>query len=296
MATEIAPPKLDTPDARKRRHGAGALWRAGAWGGAAVIALAALAVTTQTESGSERLQLAFAAESPPPAAAAPVPQAATEQSAETKRLESLVFALAADREALTTRIASLERHIDDMTGSIKRQASVATDTQTAAAPAQVMPAAPATSPPAPTEASASQVSTPPAPAAETAPPGKAAPPAEAAVPAAIPLPPTRLAAVTPSAPPAEPPRKPEIGIDLGGARNLDVLNARWMAVKANFGPLLGGLHALAARDPRPGITNYRLLIGPLPTHAAAAQLCARFAAVRVTCRSAKFDGEEMAQR
>ncbi len=69
-----------------------------------------------------------------------------------------------------------------------------------------------------------------------------------------------------------------------------------MAVKANFGPLLGGLHPLAARDRRPGITNYRLLIGPLPTHAAAAQLCARFAAVRVTCRSAKFDGEEMAQR
>lgn len=293
MATEIAPPKPDRPDARKRRRGAGTLWRAGAWGGAALIALAALAVTTQTETGSERLQLAFAAESPPPAA--PAPQAATE-SAETKRLESLVFALAADREAVTSRIASLERHIDDMTGSIKRQAAVAADTQTAAAPAQIMPAPPPVAASAQTAAPAPQVSTPPASAAEAAAPGKAATQAEAAAPAAVPLPPTRLAGIPPSAPAAEPARKPEIGIDLGGARNLDVLNARWAAVKANFGPLLGGLHALAARDPRPGITNYRLLIGPLPTHAAAAQLCARFAAVRVTCRSAKFDGEEMAQR
>ena len=95
---------------------------------------------------------------------------------------------------------------------------------------------------------------------------------------------------------AEPPRKPEFGIDLGGASNMDVLNARWTAVKANFGPLLTGLHPLAAHDSRPGSTGFRLLVGPVANPAAAMQLCARFAAARVTCRTAKFDGEQMAQR
>ena len=75
-----------------------------------------------------------------------------------------------------------------------------------------------------------------------------------------------------------------------------VLNARWLAVKANFGPLLTGLHPLAAHDRRPGATDYRLVVGPLPNAAAAAQLCTRFAAAQVTCRSAKFDGDRLAQQ
>lgn len=39
------------------------------------------------------------------------------------------------------------------------------------------------------------------------------------------------------------------------APNMDVLNLRWVAVKANFGPLLTGLHPLAARVQRPGAIN-----------------------------------------
>jgi len=67
-------------------------------------------------------------------------------------------------------------------------------------------------------------------------------------------------------------------------------------VKANFGPLLTGLHPLAARVRRPGATDVRLLVGPLPSVAAATQLCTRFAAARVTCRPVKFDGQRLAQQ
>jgi hypothetical protein len=129
-------------------------------------------------------------------------------------------------------------------------------------------------------------------------PSPVTPLAQTATPAAepVPLPPVRVAAAPASDPTAEPPRKPELGIDIGGAPNMAVLSARWAAVKANFGPLLTGLHPLAAHNPRPGATDVRLVVGPLPNAAAAAQLCTRFIAARVNCRSAKFDGETLALR
>jgi hypothetical protein len=120
--------------------------------------------------------------------------------------------------------------------------------------------------------------------------------AAAPLPEVIPLPPTRIASVPASEVAAEPPRKPGIGIDLGGAPNIEVLNLRWVAVKANFGPLLTGLHPLAARVQRPGATDVRLLVGPLSNIAAANQLCVKFTAARVTCRPAKFDGQQLAQQ
>jgi len=192
-----------------------------------------------------------------------------------------VLTLAADRDRLTARLASLERNLDDMTGSIKRQATLA-----AAAPKAPAPAAPTIAPlamPASTDTAATW-------------PGTAQTQAAAATPDPVPLPPTRVAAAPASEPVAEPPRKPEFGVDLGGAPTMDVLSARWAAVKANFGPLLTGLHPLATHDRRPGSTDFRLLVGPLPTAAAATQLCARFVAARVTCRTAKFDGQRLAQQ
>ena len=121
MPIEITPPILDLAEGRKRRRDMRALWRLSAWGCAAAVALAALAITTQTEGGSERLALAPIG--PPVLAAdmADLKRRALEKDAETKRLETQVQTLAADRDRLATRLASLERNLDDMTGSIKRQ-------------------------------------------------------------------------------------------------------------------------------------------------------------------------------
>ncbi len=260
MAIEIAPPILDLTEGRKRRRDMRALWRLSAWGCGAAVALAALAITTQTEGGSERLALAFSPGNSPPLAVemADLKRRALEKEAETKRLEGQVSILAADRDRLTTRLAGIERNLDDMTGSIKRQAALA---------------APPLSPLAMPAISA------PAPATEQ-----------------VPLPPVRTAATSTSDGSAERPAKSEFGIDLGGASSMDILNARWTAVKANFGPLLTGLRPLAAHDTQPGSKGYRLLVGPVANPAAGMQLCARFAAARITCRTAKFDGEQLAQR
>jgi hypothetical protein len=295
MAIETAPQRVrlavpDLPDVesahdRKRRRDKHAFWRLCGWGGSAAIALAALAITTQSDIGNQRLQLALATESQAErptvvVEAAPRPP---EPDTKTLALEAQLRTLAADRDRLAARIAGLEQNLEDMTGSIKRQAASIAESPPPAPPVvqQVATASPVLVPLALPENAAPW-------------PVIALPPAESATLVDVPMPPVRVAA----APAVEPaaPRKQEAGVDLGGAPNLDVLNARWVAVKANFGPLLGGLHALAAHDRRPGSTDLRLLAGPLPSFAAASQLCVRFAAARVTCRPAKFDGEQIAAR
>jgi len=310
MANAIEPPEPDMSYIRKLLGQRYPLWRLCGWGSAAAIALASLAITTQTESGSERLQLAFAPSSAPEraVAAADAPTRVIGIDKETVRLEAQLRVLAADRDRLTARLTLLERNLDDMTGSIKRQAA-----QEAAVPAAKPPivSAPATPPQAAAPESQPVAAPPPArielirilPLAMPVPTDNAAPwsttPAQqmaTPLPEPIPLPPVRIASAPTSETAAEPPRKPEIGVDLGGAPSIEVLNLRWVAVKANFGPLLTGLHPLAARVQRSGATDVRLLVGPLTNIAAANQLCARFTAARVTCRPAKFAGQQLAQQ
>lgn len=310
MANKIEPPEPDLSNIRKLLGMRHPLWRLCGWGSAAAIALASLAITTQTENGSERLQLAFAPERPAERAiaAADVPPRVLGIDKETLRLEAQLRVLAADRDRLTARLALLERNLDDMTGSIKRQAA-----QEAAVPAAKppVPSTPSTPPQAAAPESQPVAAPPPARAelpliAPLAMPAHADSPANwpstpaqqtaTPLPEPVPLPPTRMASAPANEPMAEPPRKPGIGVDLGGAPSIEVLTLRWVAVKANFGPLLTGLHPLVARVQRPGATDVRLLVGPLPNIAAANQLCARFAAARVTCRPAKFDGQQLAQQ
>jgi hypothetical protein len=337
MDKDADPPEIARP--RDTRS----LWRFVGWGTLAAMALAGVVLTTQTEVGAKRLQLAFApltgrltravaqADLPPNAAATPLALAsngsagdsAKETEAlrlETLRLRAEVRALAADRDRLNTRVAGLENNLNDMTGSIKRELALV------AAPTSPPPIIerPQTAPPRADTATAGDDGTKPADLGgkqdksqarfeshvdtatrsatgneaksatkpETRAGLSAKPPATPATIETVPLPPVRVA----SAPTGAQPGKPEIGIELGGARKIDILNARWIAVKANFGPYIEGMHPLMVHDPRPGINiPYKLIIGPLPNGAAAAQLCQRFAASKVTCRTTHFAGEPFSQ-
>ena len=120
---------------------------------------------------------------------------------------------------------------------------------------------------------------------------------------AVPLPPLRVATATEPAAPAavtdtaaSPSHNPELGIELGGARSMEILKKRWAAVKTNFGPLVKGLHPLMTYDRRNPRIPYRLLVGPLPNGATVAQTCKRFAASRVSCRAVPFIGELFAEK
>ncbi len=285
------------------------MWRASLWGGAAILALAMTVLITLTDVGSQQLRTIFAGEpeAKPVTQADFVPRAEAEvQKRETLRLEAQVRELVADRERFNARIASLEQNLSDMTGSIKRElAAVAATAPPPAAsvpptksPARLEPVDKAEARKSDAELGARMEST-----AETTVEPKAEPEpiarqerktAGGASPQAAPplgepirLPPMRIATATGD------PNGKEIGIDLGGARSMDIMHARWAAVKANFGPLLQGLYPVVARENRAGMIPYRLIVGPLPNAAAAAQICARFAASKVTCRSTKFAGEQL---
>jgi hypothetical protein len=110
------------------------------------------------------------------------------------------------------------------------------------------------------------------------------------------MPPTRIAAIAANEPRVSTNAQNEFGLDLGGAATLDGILQRWITVKASFGPLLRGMYPLAAREHRAGATGYRLVVGPLPNSPAATGLCAHFAAARTTCKSVKFEGEQIAER
>jgi len=281
---EIVPQEPETITARMRRFDLRALWRLTAWGSAAALALAAVAFASQTENGSQRLAALASADLPVrPVATVKIP---SQQDAEVARLQTQVRTLAADRDRLAERVAGLEHNIEDITGSIKRQAAPATP-QSAAASTPPMISPPITAEAKHLETPAQQTAEAAAPAAgppETAAEKMAEPPQEV-----VPLPPVRVATL-PAAPTVP---KPEFGVALASSSNLDVLHLQWSALKANFGPLLTDLRPIAAREQRGTVTHYRLVLGPLPNAAAAAKLCARLTAAHAPCHPGKFTGDPL---
>lgn len=305
MALEIAPPKRDLPRASVR-HERDTVWRLCGWGSSAVLALGALALTIQSDLGRTRIDV-LVGNAPPPQSmrTAQVEPRVPEKDPETLRLQAEVRALIVDRDRIAMRFATLERHLDEVTGSVQRQA-----------------AAPAPSPTAPPPQVAAVSTTPAAPPKTAIPiidplalpaitgsiggwPQAAEPEQEPARAAAletrdVPRAPSPLAALPVQEEPISPaPRlggKAEYGIDLGGARDMEALRQRWATIKANLGPLLTGLQPIAVRDRKPGSTELRLVVGPMPNLAAARQVCTRFAAAHVSCQASKFDGESIVQR
>lgn len=252
---------------------------------------------------------------------------------ETRQLEARIRELSADRERLNARLASLEQNFTDITGSIKRDLAIVAATAPTARPVpEARPAAPVLSPPPTATPAEPRADAPkveakaeakveakpeqkPEPKVEAKPevkpeakpeakadPASAAKPetatssAEAPAQAAVPMPPARVAALAPPAAEAatDATRKSQLGVEIGGARSMEILNARWAAVKANFGPLIEGLSPLVRHDNRPGIVPYRLIVGPLPNGAAAAELCTRLHASKVACRTTPFTGDKFA--
>jgi hypothetical protein len=299
MANEIKPPQVEPPIMVKplRRN---PLWRLLGWGGVACLALVAVVLTGQTETGSRRLRLALDG-SAEPAAVAALPRAG-ESSAETRRLVAQVHELTADRDRLNARIATLEHHLEDMTGSIKQQGEQIAAVRTVQPPPAVTQPEMTLAPPARTKPPA--LTPLPAPAGgdgelpwfmSMRTPQVVEPPVppQRSEAEAVPLPPVRVAVANEAAEPA--PGKGEFAIDLGGAASIETLRALWTSLKTNHGPPLAGLRPLVAQHPKqPSGVTYRLVAGPLANAEEAARLCARFPALRTGCHPAKFSGAQLA--
>ena len=291
MGIEPTPPELDLRAPRRRRRELNALlWLCG-WGGLTAIALTALVITSQTETANERLRRVFAANES--SAVARMPPRVAQLETETQRLAAQIRALNTGSDRLTGRIALLESSIDDMTGAIKKQAA-ATAAALAAKATSPPPSVLATTTPAPSNPPGTNSTMAATEIPEAVTPASSKPePTNAQT---VPLPVARVATVSITRPEPAPTVQNDFGLDLGGGATIDSIRQRWITVKANFGPLLSGMHPLAARDHRPGATGYRLVVGPLPNSAVAMGLCAHFSAARAACRAVKFDGEQIAQQ
>ena len=102
------------------------LMRLGAWGACAFVALAVVVFAGRSDIGERRAGMAFAS-----LTGSPTEQslrltgaellARAEAEREARRTTEALRTLAADRDRLANRVATLERNIEDLTGSIKRQ-------------------------------------------------------------------------------------------------------------------------------------------------------------------------------
>ena len=257
------------------------LARLGIWVGLATVAVLTAVLTARTETGVRRITTLL---SPAPAelvrsAKGPAPQIANrqfDQEAEQRRLGETVRTLAADRDRLAARLNTLERNIEDVTGSIGPAAKAP---QLPGIPAIPAPGASATAP------------APPAP----APGGAASQNAAAAAPGQNRVAAGHLATNNPTAAESVA-TKTEFAVDLGGNATIDGLRTMWSNLKATQPAMLEGLRPVIAirEGARPGSMELRLVAGPLANASIAARLCAALAAAGQSCQPTVFDGQRLA--
>ncbi len=88
----------------------------------------------------------------------------------------------------------------------------------------------------------------------------------------------------------------KFGVDLGGAASMEGLRAQWAVAIANNAQLFEGLRPIAGvSESRPGVSELRLIVGPLADITWATKLCAALAAMHTYCRTAVFDGKQLAR-
>lgn len=294
---------LDAPDVPVRLDGLTdetpqrSLARLMTWAGVALLAVGAALLAARSETGAQRIARLTAPVAPPAvqhAQRAEPPRPATDPLLlyETRRLADQVRQLAAEREALAERVASMERSVGDVTASIPRSEVTGPVPRP---PVRVIPTSPppaaAATPPATASSPAS-----PAPAAAVMPDTPAATSAPASAP--VPTPSPAVAAATPPEAQESTTIRTDFGVDLAGDQSIDALRSRWQQLRAQHGPVLEGLRPVISiqEGGRPGSVELRLVVGPLSNANAAARLCATLSLAGVNCKTAVFDGQRLALR
>ena len=264
-----------------RRFDMRELWRVGLWGIAAVLAVTVAVAAAASTQGKQRIALAYM-QMRGMADASPAQTARATDRDEFRRLAETVRVLTADRDRLLARIGSLERNIDDMTGSITRQPDSSARQTDAVPPSAVPRPPPAQLQPSPTSRPAEA-------------PSNATSSVNVPVPRPAPLSPQIQATGVPSDMTAA---RTEFGIDLGGASSVDGLRRLWAAAQSRYGAALDGLRPIISlrEAARPGGVELRLVAGPFNNAASAARVCAAIANSGALCQPTLFDGQRLAPR
>ncbi|MDP2803912.1 MAG: hypothetical protein Q8O26_18725 [Phreatobacter sp.] len=286
------------------------------WAGVALLAVSAALLAARTDAGIERFArlggpapFVQQARTEPPRPAASDPLLVYE----TRRLADQIRVLAAERETLMDRLASVERTVGDVTASIPRDVTASIPrVEATGAPRPgvrvIAPAAP-TVLPATGPVSSASVSAGTAASGSLSSPPVTVSAALSSAPVPVPSP---LAPATPPAPPIAaapavtmPPEaqdstaiRTEFGVDLAGDPSIDGLRSRWQQLRAQHGPVLEGLRPVVSIQEGGGTggLELRLVAGPLSNANAAARLCATLSLAGVNCKPTVFDGQRLALR
>lgn len=281
-------------DARDDRFDGVAIVRLMSWATAAAVALGVAVLAALTSTGSQRIGTAIAGLAGRPPAQLAARQAEIEN--DRRSLNEALRLLASDRDRLMTRVASIERNLDDITGSIKSQmaARPLPETTSLQDPSNVdaLPAITARTTPAklakPPDLPDWLANVPePWPSASSAMEFAPGPP--------FPAPSVRVSAL-PEAHPMAPTvvSRTEFGVDIGSGSDLDQVRMLWTAAKARYGRIFGNLRPIVVRqEDRAGNPDYRLVVGPLSNASAAARLCATLGAADTVCSTRPYQGERL---
>lgn len=265
QAAPAAPPR------RTRAFTIGHLWRMTMWGMTAAGALLLAGLTSRGEPGSQRMAALFSAQR---TSAAKIPAPPSGAQAETRKLAEAVRSLTVENDQLAARLAAVEQNLNDITGSVAKEIEQAKKEAgngwpAGAKPEPITPAMIASiSPIATPSAFGVPLPSPPATSAAAPSPGNAS---QAAMPA-------------------------QYGVDVGSAISIEVLRARWLGIRSAHRRLFEGLtptvvlHQVA----RSSRLELHLVVGPLDSFEAAAQLCAELAPYRLLCQPAAFDNSHLA--
>jgi hypothetical protein len=239
--------------------------RQAVWGGAAAAAVAIAILAGRTDSGEQRTAAVWSYFS---GKTDKQPQHQFDAEAAARQLAQAVRNLTDDRDRLAKRVAAVERDMDDMTGSIKKQID---DVKTANTP----PPWPLSAPPIPMTPTDVAAMVKPA----------AAPPSKAAASAA---------STTDSA--GATPMPMAYGADIGNGISIRALQTRWTGLRFAHPQIFDGLQPLASprENVRTSRTELHLVVGPYPTAEAAMELCDQLVPFRITCQPTMFDGSHLA--
>jgi hypothetical protein len=291
-----------------------ALWRLVAWGGFATVALFVAVIFSYSKAGQRQAVAspsgqvsagrATLGQANPGAGAAQarIPEESSETAEETQPLLDAVRALTADRDQALARIAALERNLDSVTGSIKRERN--TGAPPAAAP--TLPQGPSAPSSAATiarpETPVARLETPAPPVTDAAVPSPAAPASQQSgdiAPLAAPDAGNRAAlsvSTTRVSTPAEPLAVAAgLGVDIGGAANYAGLRTLWRSIKNSDVELPEDLYPLvtARENGKTHGVDLRLVIGPIGDVETASRVCTTLAAAHHYCQPVSFEGQRL---
>jgi hypothetical protein len=245
------------------------LWREVSWISAATAALLIALFSSQNGASEQRPAIAPQVTVITKTATVPTPNSVELDA--TRKVAGSVRELTDDLSRVTTRLAAVERSIDDLTSTVMQQNQSSKET-----PGQPLPVWTKDDPVASTVAPAS--------ASVGAPSPARLPPFDAPLLGTD----AQVDNITAASPPA-------YGAEIGTAVSMKMLIARWTELRSTHPDVFESLKPVATvkDNPRTNRVELRLVVSAA-NHASAAKLCASLAALRIACQPIPLDAQQVA--